>query len=44
VFASAQMILQFHPHFGGHRVVDQVVEHRQEFTASHFSTPVFLRK
>jgi hypothetical protein len=42
VFASAQVLLQVGAHFGGDRVVDQIVEQGEKLSAGHFSTPTSL--
>ena len=42
VLTSAQVLLQVTPHLGGYRVVDQVIEHGEELSARHFSTPFFF--
>ena len=44
VLAAAQVFLQVGAHFGGYRVVDQIVEQSEKLSAGHFSTPFFLRK
>lgn len=49
VLAAAKVFLEVSAHLGGYRVVDQIIEHRDKFSASHFSTPFptdpdFLRK
>jgi hypothetical protein len=44
VLATAQMFLQVSAHFGGYRIVDQIIEQSEKLSAGHFSTPFFLRK
>ena len=49
VFASSQVLLEVGAHFGGDRVVDQIIEQGEKLSAGHFSTPTslepfFLRK
>jgi hypothetical protein len=42
VFAAMQVLLQFNACLRTYRIIDQVVEEREEFSAGHFSTPIFL--
>lgn len=37
MFAAVQMLLQLGTRFGGHRVVNQIVEKSEKLSASHFS-------
>ena len=38
VLATAQMLLQVGAHFGSHRIVDQIIEQGEKFSAGHFSS------
>jgi hypothetical protein len=44
VIAAVQVVLQFGARLRGYRIVNQVIEQSEKFSAGHFSTPFFLRK
>jgi hypothetical protein len=44
VLTAAQMFFQISAHLCGNRIFKHIVEQGNELSASHFSTPFFLRK